>query len=79
MSETCQDTSGVVSFFLFFFCSCFPWASLTVGFALLIGDKASDQDWVLNLPKAKDKGALRFFSLHPLPHDLLSQPCELRT
>lgn len=34
-----------------------PWVSLTVGFVLLIGDQASDQDWVLNLPKTKDKGA----------------------
>lgn len=28
---------------------------------LLIGDQASDQDWLLNLPETKDKGALRFF------------------
>lgn len=34
--------------------------SLTVGFVLLIGDQASDQDWVLNLPKTKDKGTSNF-------------------
>lgn len=47
-----------------------PWASLTVGCALLIGDQASDQDWLLNLPETKDKGALRssqFVPSHVVP------------
>lgn len=52
-----------------FFRSCIPWASLTVGFVMLIGDQASDQDWVLNLPETKDKGALRFFLLRPIPYE----------
>lgn len=32
------------------------------GARLLIGDQASDQDWVFNVPETTDKGAFQQFS-----------------
>lgn len=37
----------------------FPLDVADGGMRLLIGDQASDQDWLLNLPKATDKGAFK--------------------
>ena len=38
-------------------CPAFPLDVADGGMRLLIGDQASDQDWLLNLPKTTDKGA----------------------